>query len=93
MARRKPIVLGGSLKLSALAIFDSIPELGKVNADLEKRGLKLSRDIVTGEITRSLKVRFSFAWKAGRQVYRRETFEIPLWAFSGRPTTTEGDAP
>ena len=93
MARRKPIVLGGSLKLSARAIFEKIPELGVINADLEKRGLKLSRDIVTGEITRSLMVRFAFSWKGGRMVVRRQSFEIPLWAFAGRPHTTEGDAP
>ncbi|MBC7954077.1 MAG: hypothetical protein H7Z12_19945 [Rhodospirillaceae bacterium] len=85
MSRRKPIVLGGSLKLSAPAIFAQIPELAELNADMEKRGLKLSREIITGEITRSLMVRFSFAWKSGRVVYRRQSFEVALWAFSGRP--------
>ena len=85
MSRRKAIVMGGSLKLSATAILTSIPKLAELHADMERRGLKLSRDIVAGEITRSLKVRFAFAWKAGRMVIRRQSFEIPLWAFSAHP--------
>lgn len=92
MSRRKAIVMGGSLKLSAVAILASIPELEAMDKALEAAGFKLSRDIVTGEITRSLKVRFTIAWKAGRRVVRREVFEIPLWAFSGRRAGRGGEA-
>lgn len=87
---RRAIVMGGSLKLSAAAILAAIPELEAQHKAYEASGFKLSRDIVTGEITRSLKVRFAIAWKAGRNVVRRETFTVPLWAFSGRPAGKGG---
>lgn len=93
MSRRKVIVMGGSLKLSAPAMIALIPELARDHAAMEKLGLKLSRDIITGEITRSLNVRFAIAWKMGRSTFRRHTFEVPLWAFSGHPTAHGDTAP
>lgn len=84
---RNRIVMGGSLKLSVPTILAGIPELAVIAADMERRKLRLSRDIVIGEVTRSLMVRFAISWKAGRMVVKRMTFEIPLWAFSGHPAS------